>query len=117
MHDIGNIHILGSILKKPDKLTNEEYITMRKHASFSRDFFEEDNNFTRIKTDIALFHYERADGKDYPLDFKDDENPEIGYLGAIVNKTYDLYKHKKDKINEVISPASLGLDNDIVNIQ
>jgi len=200
MHDIGKIHIPDSILNKPDKLTNEEFITMKKHVTFSREIFEEDNNFSRIETDIALFHHERPDGKGYPLGFKDDEIPEIGYMGAIVdvydalstkrvykeawepsialknmvnwgpgqfnisllqrfikylgvypvgtwiklesglvgfilsqtedllepvvqvklntknhhllNKTYDLRKHKNDKIKAVISPASLGLDDD-----
>ncbi len=54
VHDIGKIHVPDNILNKPDKLTDEEFVMMRKHVTLSREIFEECNNFTSMQTDIAL---------------------------------------------------------------
>ena len=85
VHDIGKIHVPDTILNKPDKLTDEEFVIMKKHVTYSREIFEEANNFTSMQTDIALQHHERPDGMGYPLGLKADEISEIGYTGAVID--------------------------------
>ncbi|MBL7003716.1 MAG: HD-GYP domain-containing protein, partial [Gammaproteobacteria bacterium] len=94
MHDIGKINVPDSILNKPDKLNDEEFVIMKKHVTYSREILEEHNNFTQIETDIALLHHERPDGKGYPLGLKGDEISKIGYMGAIVD-VYDALSTKR----------------------
>lgn len=94
VHDIGKIHVPDNILNKPDKLTDEEFVLMKKHVTFSREIFEECNNFTSMQTDIALQHHERPDGMGYPLGLKGDEISEIGYTGAVID-VYDALSTRR----------------------
>lgn len=94
IHDIGKIHVPDNILNKPDKLTDEEFVIMKKHVTFSREILQEHNNFTRMQTDISLLHHERPDGKGYPLGLKEDEISEIGAIGAIID-VYDALSTRR----------------------
>lgn len=94
VHDIGKIHVPDNILNKPDKLTDEEFVIMKKHVTYSREILEECNNFTSMQTDISLMHHERPDGKGYPLGLKDDEISEIGYMGAVID-VYDALSTRR----------------------
>ena len=94
VHDIGKIHVPDSILNKPDKLTDEEFVVMKKHVTFSREIFEECNNFTPMQTDITLMHHERPDGMGYPLGLQGDEISEIGYTGAVID-VYDALSTRR----------------------
>lgn len=94
VHDIGKIHVPDSILNKPDKLTDEEFVLMKKHVTFSREIFAEHNNFTEMQTDIALLHHERPDGRGYPLGLKDGQISRIGYMGAVID-VYDALSTKR----------------------
>ncbi len=65
MHDVGKISIPDEILKKPGKLTNEEFTIMKEHALRgerilpSRPFFE-------TARQVARNHHEKWDGTGYP---------------------------------------------------
>ena len=94
VHDIGKIHVPDNILNKPDKLTDEEFVIMKKHVTYSREILEENNNFTSMQTDISLMHHERPDGKGYPLGLKGNEISEIGYMGAVID-VYDALSTRR----------------------
>jgi len=68
MHDIGKIGIPDNILRKPGKLTPEEWVTMKKHCRIGAGIIgyhhSELLNLARI---IALTHHEKWDGTGYPL--------------------------------------------------
>ncbi|MCR5189675.1 MAG: HD domain-containing protein [Treponema sp.] len=72
MHDIGKIVVPDSILKKPGRLTDEEFSEMKKHASEGGrivheilDGYEEPE-YIQITADIATHHHEKWDGSGYP---------------------------------------------------
>jgi HD-GYP domain-containing protein (c-di-GMP phosphodiesterase class II) len=65
LHDIGKISVPDRILRKPGKLTEEEWVTMREHP---------DTGYRMLKTiripdaiaTIVRQHHERFDGTGYP---------------------------------------------------
>lgn len=72
MHDIGKITVDDAILRKPGKLTPEEYTEMKKHAFAGSEIIRKNLNavaeddFTTIAYQLARYHHERWDGKGYP---------------------------------------------------
>jgi HD-GYP domain-containing protein (c-di-GMP phosphodiesterase class II) len=73
-HDVGKVQIPEEILKKPGKLTDEEWITMRKHPIFGRNLLEESNiPVLSSVAEIVEQHHERYDGKGYPKGLSGEE--------------------------------------------
>lgn len=84
MHDCGKVWIPDSILKKPGKLTDEEYATMKTHPANGAEMLV---NFTSIESirDGALYHHERYDGKGYPTGKSGQDIPFIGRLICVAD--------------------------------
>ncbi|KLO22713.1 divalent ion tolerance protein CutA [Marinitoga sp. 1197] len=84
MHDIGKIGIPDSILLKPEKLTDEEYKYMKKHAEIGYKILKKiDDGFFDLASRIALYHHEKYDGSGYPYGLKGKEIPIEGRIVAI----------------------------------
>ena len=67
LHDVGKIGISDTILKKPGKLTPEEYRTMQSHTwRGSKLFLSGNSAVDTLSRDIALRHHENWDGSGYP---------------------------------------------------
>lgn len=72
MHDIGKIVVSDRILKKPGRLTQEEFEQIRRHAAEGGRLVREvlagvtDQEYLSFASDIAAHHHERWDGKGYP---------------------------------------------------
>ena len=67
LHDVGKVGISDTILKKPGKLTPEEYDAMKWHTVFgARLFANASTELDRMCRDIALFHHEKWVGNGYP---------------------------------------------------
>ncbi|MDR2259783.1 MAG: response regulator [Azoarcus sp.] len=91
LHDVGKIAILDSILKKPGKLTDEEFREMKNHVAFGVSFIErleedeEDSLFLQHAKTFARYHHEKWDGTGYPGGIAGMEIPLLGRLMAIVD--------------------------------
>ena len=74
LHDIGKIAIPDRVLKKPDRLTDEEYETMKSHVVKGAEILK---NFTLLEhvEEGALYHHERYDGSGYVHGLKGEEIP------------------------------------------
>ena len=67
MHDIGKIGIPDYILKKPSKLSPEEFDVIKKHPIIGSEIIgNTDNNLLRVAKIIALEHHEKWNGQGYP---------------------------------------------------
>ena len=81
MHDVGKILVPDKILRKPGKLTPEEYEEIKKHASFGGDVVRQvlsgvtDEEYLSFASDIATYHHERWDGTGYSKGLKGEEIP------------------------------------------
>lgn len=71
LHDIGKIVVSDNILKKPGKLTEEEYSIMKTHAQSGGKVIREviggieNNEYVNIAADIAVYHHEKWNGTGY----------------------------------------------------
>lgn len=71
LHDIGKINIPEEILKKPSKLTNEEFEMVKKHPGDGAAMIR-DTPYADI-ADIVEQHHERVNGKGYPFGLEGNE--------------------------------------------
>ena len=74
LHDIGKIGIDDAILRKPSRLTDEEFEAIKKHTLKGSEILGEITEMPELATG-ARWHHERYDGKGYPDGLKGDEIP------------------------------------------
>ncbi len=74
LHDIGKIGIPDAILRKPGKLTPQEWEIMKKHPIIGYEIIKK-IKFLEKSAPIVLHHHERWDGKGYPDGLKGEEIP------------------------------------------
>jgi putative two-component system response regulator len=84
LHDMGKIGVPDSILHKPDTLTDEEWIIMRKHPQLAYDMLYP-IEYLRRALEIPLNHHEKWDGTGYPRGLKGEEIPIVARLFAVVD--------------------------------
>lgn len=65
LHDVGKIGVPDSILLKPGKLNEEEWVEMRKHPQIGYNILQS-IEFLAPAAEIVLCHQERWDGTGYP---------------------------------------------------
>jgi PAS domain S-box-containing protein len=95
VHDIGKIAIEDGILKKPAKLTDEEYTKMKEHARLGYEMLKNSNReILKAAATIAYEHHERWDGKGYPRGLKKDETHIYGRITAICD-VFDALASKR----------------------
>lgn len=77
LHDVGKVAISDTILKKPGKLTDEEFTVMKTHTTLGAHLFKEQNSeFAEAALEVSLNHHERWDGKGYPGFAGDGQEPQ-----------------------------------------
>lgn len=72
LHDIGKIGVPDAVLLKPGKLTNDEWVEMRKHPDIGFNMIQP-IPFLSVPATIVLSHQERWDGQGYPRKLKHHE--------------------------------------------
>ncbi|MDF2938580.1 MAG: family phosphohydrolase, partial [Paenibacillaceae bacterium] len=85
IHDIGMSRVDSSILKKPSKLTDEEYSAVKKHVEYGFQILRgsyPDNSPIMLG---ALQHHERMDGSGYPHGLKGEDISVIGRILAVAD--------------------------------
>jgi len=73
-HDFGKIGVPEEILLKDGKLTEEEFVIMRKHPMIARDLLSSLELLSDLLPAIA-HHHERWDGTGYPHGLKGEQSP------------------------------------------
>ena len=86
LHDIGKIGIPDEIIKKPTRLTPEEFEIVRKHPVIGARIIKEIESLSPM-VPIILHHHERFDGKGYPDGLKGEAIP----IGARIVHAADAY--------------------------
>ena len=87
LHDVGKIGIRDQVLNKPDKLTPEEFETMKTHVAIGASIVQPVKGLSHL-TDGILYHHERFDGKGYPHGLKGTDIPIIGRIVNVAD-SYD----------------------------
>lgn len=87
LHDIGKIGIPDSILKKPGRLSDEEFAQMKQHVTIGNRILQ-DNTVIKDLNKGARYHHERYDGKGYAEGLKGEQIPEIARIICLAD-AYD----------------------------
>jgi len=84
LHDIGKMGVPDSILLKSGKLTDEEWVLMRKHPALAYELLSP-IAYLRDALDIPYCHHEKWDGTGYPRGLKGEQIPLAARLFAMVD--------------------------------
>lgn len=86
MHDTGKIGTPDAILKKPGKLTADEWEVMRRHTLIGFEILSRSTApLFRLAAEIALSHHERWDGTGYPNGLAGEAIPESARIVAVAD--------------------------------
>jgi CHASE2 domain-containing sensor protein len=84
LHDVGKIAVPDAILTKPGKLTDEEWVVMRRHTTAGADMLAGSRApIMQMAERIALTHHERWDGTGYPQGLVGEAIPLVGRICGV----------------------------------
>jgi len=87
LHDIGKIVVRDEVLKKPGKLTDEEFLEIKAHPGAGFEVARCAEETPEILGGIH-FHHERPDGKGYPSGLSGENIPFVAAVIAVAD-AYD----------------------------
>jgi diguanylate cyclase (GGDEF)-like protein/PAS domain S-box-containing protein len=87
LHDIGKIGVKDSVLLKPGKLSDDEWLEMRRHCEIGYRIAQSAPELAHI-ADFILCHHERWDGNGYPQKLKGSHIPLLSRILAVAD-SYD----------------------------
>jgi putative nucleotidyltransferase with HDIG domain len=88
LHDIGKFVLPDRILKTDARLTEDDWVQIRKHPYEGARIVSQVDGYQPIG-DIILAHHERLDGLGYPRGLKGDQVPAISRILAVAD-VYDV---------------------------
>jgi HD-GYP domain-containing protein (c-di-GMP phosphodiesterase class II) len=123
LHDVGKIGISDNILKKPGKLTEEEFETMKNHVEIGYNLMK-DLDISPVALNIVRYHHEKWNGLGYGKGLKEEEIPIEARIVALAD-VYDALRQERvykkafthEKSVEIIrSESGRHFDPEIVKI-
>jgi HD-GYP domain-containing protein (c-di-GMP phosphodiesterase class II) len=88
VHDLGKAMVPLDILNKPGKLTDEEFVAIKKHPELGHAMLLEGGSAGPIPLDVCLHHHEKVDGSGYPARLSGDAISLFAKMGAVCD-VYD----------------------------
>jgi putative nucleotidyltransferase with HDIG domain len=88
LHDIGKMKTPDTILNKPGKLSDQEFLVMRGHVTSGVEILRDVAGLSAVALEIVAQHHEHVDGGGYPIGLKGDAISQLGQMAAIVD-VYD----------------------------
>lgn len=86
MHDIGKVAIPDEVLKKPGKLTDEEFKIMQSHTEIGYNLLKNSKrHILKTAAIVAYQHHEKWNGRGYPLGLSGEDIHIYGRITAIAD--------------------------------
>ena len=103
LHDIGKIGIPENVLRKPSRLTDEEWEIMKQHPTIGAEKVLMPNESLHDLIPIVKYHHEHWDGTGYPEKLKGEEIPLAARIVAVADAYHALISdrpYRKGMSNE-----------------
>ena len=101
LHDIGKVGVPDALLRKPGRLTEEEFEIVKLHTVYGADairavekYLGESSDYLRFAREIAFSHQEHWDGTGYPEGLAGDEIPVSARLMTLAD-VYDALRCRR----------------------
>ena len=94
MHDIGKVRTPLDILNKPDKLTDEEFVIMKRHVVDGAEILRMTPDVPALAPVVAFEHHLRVDASGYPAGVKR-SSLNIGTMLCSIADVYDAMRSQR----------------------
>jgi len=84
LHDLGKLSIMDTILRKPERLTPEEFTIIKSHPVVGAKILEPLRFLTR-ETCAVRHHHERFDGTGYPDGLRGEDIPYVARVVTVAD--------------------------------
>ncbi len=123
LHDIGKIGVPDEVLNKTTALSEEEWVSMKKHPQFAHDMLAP-ITYLHSALDIPYCHHEKWDGTGYPRGLRGTQIPLAARIFAIVDvwdaltsdRPYRAAWTKEQALGYIREQAGSHFDPDLVDI-
>ncbi len=103
LHDVGKVGVPDAVLRKPDRLTHEEFELMKQHAAIGHEIVAPIRPL-RCCCAVIRSHHERVDGRGYPDGLSGESIDYLARIAAVAD-TYDAMTSDR--------PYRKGLDHQV----
>jgi HD-GYP domain-containing protein (c-di-GMP phosphodiesterase class II) len=122
LHDVGKIGVDDRVLKKPGKLTEEEFDLMKQHPTKGANIMRGVAQLRDVLPGIEL-HHERMDGAGYPYGLQGDQIPLMARIIAVADtldamttdRPYQSAMELSFALERIRSLAISKFDDQVVN--
>jgi putative nucleotidyltransferase with HDIG domain len=94
MHDIGKVRTPKDILNKPDKLTDAEFVIMRRHVVDGAEILRRTPEMPILAPVVAFEHHLRLDGSGYPFTVQR-ASMNLGSMLCAIADVYDAMRSQR----------------------
>ena len=123
LHDVGKIGVPEAVLKKPGKLTPEEFEQMKQHPEIGAHILRDVQQLEKIIPGV-LHHHERWDGKGYPRKLAGSDIPLAGRILCLAdcfdamtsNRTYRPALPFDVALREIKNGAGTQFDPELAEV-
>jgi HD-GYP domain-containing protein (c-di-GMP phosphodiesterase class II) len=123
MHDVGKIGVRETVLRKPGKLTDEEFDEIKRHPVIGHTILKDITALEDVLPGV-LYHHERWDGRGYPEGLQAADIPLFGRILAVAdafdamssNRAYRAAIPRDAVRREIADGAGTQFDPDLAGL-
>lgn len=94
LHDVGKTKISSKIINKNGRLTDEEFMEIKKHPIYGEEILMKSTYIPDNAVKAVLQHHERVDGKGYPFNLEGNQISKFGKIVCICD-VYDAVSNDR----------------------
>jgi HD-GYP domain-containing protein (c-di-GMP phosphodiesterase class II) len=121
VHDVGKIGVPEAVLRKPARLTDEEFAEIKKHPLVGYTILKDIPQMEPVLPGV-LHHHERWDGKGYPHGIAGEAIPPLARVLALADtfdamsshRAYRKARPRKEVLEELLRCAGAQFDPALV---